>query len=579
MSIIFRKKNIPENISSGFLPSYRTIFNDYLFTNNNLMYKISPKIKVRNNIYFYKDNSTIVDFNNTTYTDNTETIVENNYLRKPKYFRVDTKLTYNTSKKSLLESDLIFKSQSTNSQYSTIQNFSNEFNSKLKTTDIFLKSKVEFTLKLSDLKALQLKSVFSNNTIPQIFTSSPANSFITQSNSNSNEQRSKFSSQIFENTITYLSSLKKLKNTYSLTFLNENKPFASQLYENNIIFNSFVNDLTYNKSIVSGNYFVSFKISKIKFQPYASVNYIEQKIEDIKKDDLMALYAISATYTKKKHTFYINNRLDYKTPSEDFLFLNNVVLNNNSVKNNIVSFDLIKTNNASILYKYDNLIKLSLLKLSLSYTKTDNSYTFNLNINPNFLTYTYFQNPTDIISKSLMFDFDKSLKKIPLSIKHSSIYSINNYQNSINSLELRNNTEKTYTANLFLFSLFNFPLNFESKLSFSNSTYLLNNLDKTNIKSINSIFKIIMKPFSNTVFSVTNEYYKTDLSSNYSLSLFDFNFQYKSKKYNWLNFSLQGKNLFDVKNYSQTTTNDYSTTIYQTQLINRNFLLSTKIDL
>jgi hypothetical protein len=88
-----------------------------------------------------------------------------------------------------------------------------------------------------------------------------------------------------------------------------------------------------------------------------------------------------------------------------------------------------------------------------------------------------------------------------------------------------------------------------------------------------------MKPFSNTVFSVTNEYYKTDLSSNYSLSLFDFNFQYKSKKYNWLNFSLQGKNLFDVKNYSQTTTNDYSTTIYQTQLINRNFLLSTKIDL
>ena len=575
----FSKKNISEIISNGFLPSNRTVFNDYLYTNNNLMYKISPKIKVKNNIYFFEDNSSIVDFNNTKYTDNTETLIQNNYYRKPKYFRVDTKLSYNTSKKSLLESEIIFKTQTTNSQYSTIQNYTNEFNSKLKTVDVFVKSNVEFTVKLSDLKALQLKSVFSNNSIPQVFTSSPANSYITQSNSNSNKQKSKFSSQIFENTITYLTSAKKLKNILSFTFLNEKKPFSSQLFENNIILNDFVNDFTYNKSILSGNYFASFKIGDIKFQPYASINYIEQKITALRKDELMALYAISATYTKKKHTFYLNNRLDYKTPSEDFLFSNNVVLNNNSVKNNITSLDLIKSTNASILYKYDNLIKLSLLKLSLSYTKTLNAYTFNLDINPNFLTYTYFQNPTDIVSKSVMFDFDKSLKKISLSIKHNSVYSINKYQNSINNLELRNNTEKTYTANLYLFSLFNFPVNFESKLSFSNSTYLVNNSNKTNIKSINSIFKIIMKPFSNTVFSVSNEYYKTDLSSNYSLSLFDFNFQYKSKKYNWLNFSLQGKNLFDVKNYSQTTTNDYSSTIYQTQLINRNFLLSTKIDL
>lgn len=574
----FSKKNIFETIPSGFLPANRTIFNDYLFANNNLMYKLSQKVKVRNNIYFYKDNSSIVDLNNTKYTDNTETLIENTYYRNPKYFRVDTKLSYNTSKKSLLESDVIFKTQTTNSQYSTIQNFSNEFNSKLKTVDFFVKSKVEFTLKLSDLQALQLKSVFSNNSIPQLLTASPANSYITQSTANSNEQKSKFSNQIFENTITYLTSSKKTKNTFSLTFLNEKKPFTSQLLENEIVIDNFVNDFNYNKSILSGNYFLSFTINNIKFQPYASVNYIEQKITGLRKDEFMALYAISATYTKKKHTFYLNNRLDYKTPTEDFLFSNNVVLNNNSVKNNIVSLDLIKSTNASLLYKYDNLIKLSLIKLSLSYTKTINAYTFNLNINPNFLTYTYFQNPTNIVSKSFILDFDKSIKKLSLSIKHNSTYSINNYQNSIN-LDLRNNIEKTYTSNLYLFSLFNFPVNFESRLGFTSSSFSVNNSNSAEIKSLNSIFKVITKPVSSIIFSVSHEYYITDLSTNQSLSLFDFNLQYKSKKYKWFNFSLQGRNLFDVKNYSQTTTNDYSSTIYQTQLINRNFLLSTKIDL
>lgn len=178
-----------------------------------------------------------------------------------------------------------------------------------------------------------------------------------------------------------------------------------------------------------------------------------------------------------------------------------------------------------------------------------------------------------------MLDFDKSLKKIFLSFKHNSIYSINNYKNSINNQELRNNIEKTYTSNLYIFSLFNFPINFESKLSFSSSTYLVNDSSNANIQSLNSVFKVITKPFPNTIFSITNEYYKPDINSNYSLSLFDFNFQYKSKIYKWLNFSLQGRNLFDIKNYSQTTTNDYSNTIYQTNLINRNFLLSTKIDL
>lgn len=575
----FTKKNIFETTPSSILSADRTTFNDYFYSNNNLMYKLSPKVKIKNNIYFFKDNTLIFDFNNNKYTDNTETATENSYYRKPKYFRVDTKISYNTSKKSLLEADIIFKTQSINSEYSTIQNYSNEFNSKLKTVDDFFKSKLEFTIKLDDRKALQLKSIFSNNSIPQNLTSSPANNFITQTNSTLIEQKSKFDSQIFENTVTYLGSNKKLKNTLSLTLLNEKKPFTSQLSDSNMLLNDFVNDYSYNKSILSGNYFISFKINRFKFQPYVSINYIDQKIIDLSKTELLGLYAFNITYAIKKHSFYITNKLDYKTPSEDFLFNNNVVINNNSVKNNIISLDLMKTNNTSVSYKYDNLLKLSLLKFSFNYNQTKNSYAFNLNINPNFLTYTYFQNPTNIISRSLNLDFDKSIKKLSLSLKFNSLYSINNYQNAINNFEIRNNIENTFMSNVYVFSLFNFPVNFESRFGFSNSTFTINDSSKANIKSINSIFKIIIKPFSNTILSLSNEYYKTDLKSNNSISLYDFNFQYKSKKHKWLNFNLQGRNLLNTKNITQTNTNDFSTTIYQTQLINRHFLLSTNIDL
>jgi hypothetical protein len=269
--------------------------------------------------------------------------------------------------------------------------------------------------------------------------------------------------------------------------------------------------------------------------------------------------------------------LDFKTPTEDFLFSNKVLLNNNTVKNNLISLNLIKSNRFYASYKYDNLTRLFLLKLNFDYSKIQNTYIYNLTINQNFTTFTYFQNPNNIISKSITFDFDKSFKKTNLSIKQSSIYIINNYQNAINNFEIRNNFEKTLTSNLFIISSFNFPINFESKFNFTSTSFTSNN-DIISRKSANYIFRIITKPFQNTTFSFSQDYYKTDLESNDSFTLFDFNFHYKSKKHKWLNFNLYGKNLFNKTNYSQTSTNDYSTMVYQSQLIPRHFLASFSLD-
>lgn len=572
------KKNLSETTGNSFLPAKRTTHNDYFYANNNLMYKISDKIKIKNNFYFFKDNYKMSDLNSVKYINNTDRTTENSYDRNPKYFRFDTKISYNTSKKSLLEEEVVFKTQSTNSQVTTLQNNSNFFQSNLNSNDIFIKSKLEFTLKIAEKKAFQFRSVFANNSIPQSLLSAPNNSFITGLSTSVSEQKSEFKKQIFENSATYLVSTTKMKSTFSLIYLNEKLPFTSQLSEDNFIVTNYLNDNSYNKSILSGNYSLSFKIGNFKLQPFLSFNKIEQKTSSLNEKDIVTPYSFLATYTIKKHSFYLNNELDFKTPTEDFLFANNVLLGNNSVKNNIISLNLIKTNRFSTSYKYDNLTKLFLLKLKFDYSQIQNSQIYNLSINPNFIIYTYFQSPTDIVSKNISLDIDKSFKKANISIKQNTTFNINNYQNAINNFEIRNNLEKSLTTNLFIISYFNYPINFESKFSFSTSSFTSNESNTMSRKSMNYIFRIIAKPFASTTFSFCQDYYKTDLESNDSFTLFDFNFHYKSKKYKWLNFNLYGKNLFNKTNYSQTSTNDYSTMVYQSQLIPRHFLASFSLD-
>ena len=249
------------------------------------------------------------------------------------------------------------------------------------------------------------------------------------------------------------------------------------------------------------------------------------------------------------------------------------------LRNNKISFNLIKSNQFTIAYKYDDLLKLFLIKFNIDYNTTRNTYIFNLNATPNIVTFTYFQNPGSVSSKNVNFEIEKSIKSLHLSFNQVLNITQNYYQNSIDNFVIRNNVENRFTAVTTLLSSFDFPLNFETKFNFTNSDFTTNNSSTLSRKSIDYIFRLNLKPSDNWIFSVTNEYLNSDLPSNNSvLSFFDCNIQYKSNLRRWLKFNILGKNLLNKSNFKIVSLNDFSINTYQSQLLARHILAGATIN-
>ena len=568
-------KNITAAEVNSFLPAKRTTFNEYIYTNSNVLYKFNTRFKVKNNIFFLNDHSKFAESNRINYLNNVNTATDEVYYNSPLFLRIDTKATYNTSLNSLLESDFVFKVKSLKSTINTLLNNSNIFNSALSSTDLFFKSKVEYTLKLSNKSALQFTTLLSYNDLPQQLITSPSSSLLNGTIINTSEQASKFSKKIIEIDATYLFSRRNRKNTIAIIYLCEENPFTSRLFENEVNLDSFTNNFLNRHSIISSNFDSAIRFSKVNIHSFISFNSSNQKVGPAYAANNFVNYLLLSTYTNKKHAIDAKNEVEFKLPIANYLFSNVVFTDNNALKNNVVTQNLIKTNRTQFNYKYDDLIKLFLINLNYTCTTIQNSYTYNLNINPNFLSYTYFQNQTNIQSESFTLHVDKSFKSINIALKHSSSFLKNKYQNSIDNFEIRNNFETVFLTNLYLISSFDFPANLESKFNLSTSTYQSEKTELSRRTSLNYILRIILKPFQNTTISISQDFYKNDLNSRNSFSLLDFNMQYKSRKYKWLNLNLFAKNVLNTANFEQIINNDYSTTLYRTQLIARHFLLAT----
>ena len=279
----FTKKNLLESVSNTFLPASKTNFNNTFFTNFNLIYKINSKISIKNNFYYFNDKLELNESTSTKYFLANNQIIENNtenkFFRNPNYFRADTKLIYNTSKISLLQIDFSVKEQVVNSSLSTIQNFENQFNSKLKTTDFFIKLKVEYTLKLTDKTALQFNSFLSKNDIPQELVFSPSNNFITGVNAFKTIQNSNFEKQVISNRFTYLFSKGKIKSAFTFGHIYTYQPFNSKLNESDTFNSEYQNDLIYKKSNLFMEYSSVFKFRNIKIQPFVSISDYQQNLK------------------------------------------------------------------------------------------------------------------------------------------------------------------------------------------------------------------------------------------------------------------------------------------------------------
>ena len=583
----YATKLISEPVASSSLPSNRTTFNDTFLANYNFIYKLTPKISIKNNLVnFYDQTKSFEIYSNQFFLNNSnlKTSQENLINKKTNGFKADLKLSYNLNKSSLLVTSASFSNQLLNSNLSSIQNNSNLYLNNLRNDNLFYKLKTNYTWRINNKNALQLYSEYSKNKIPQLLTISPNNNFISGDFFKDSEQNSQFSRQIYSNSCTYLQNKKNLKQSFVLGFFKENSLLNSKLIENSTTVNGFENNLNYKKTNLFLEYFTSFDLFKIKIQPYLSSNWVNQNLKnylvnDLNKSEVVNNFSIQFNfkYNKNGNVLLALSTIS-KTPEEEFLFSNNVLENNNSYKNNIPSLDIVKNQNITLGYKYYNLIKQIGFDFNLNYQNKQNTFLSNFIINPNFVTTTYFQSPTNIESKTIGLAFEKQINFLSLYFKQTSSYSINNYKNAIDNFVIRNNVSKNLNVSSLIFSTFNFLINFDNKFSYNLSDFTSNNQFVNQRISLNNTFKILIKPEGSFTYSLIQDYFVTNTKTKTNFNFIDFDIKYKSQKIKCISINFTAKNLLNIKTFTETNNSDFSITFYSTNLLPRYFLFTTSLN-
>ena len=574
----YAKKIIPENIFMSNFDTQRANINNQLAVSNNLIYRFSQKLSLKANISFLNDKITFLENNNTFF--NTENINYNDQsetIKKPINKQLGFKLTYNTSKVSLLEIETAIQSEKINTSNSIVQNNNTFFNTSLKTENIFCNNKIQYTYKISNNKALQYISNFSINAIPQELNIYPISfSF------NGNLQKSEFEKKYYSNKFVLLGNSKKNKYVFTLGSVFENNPFNSNLFENNSSINpDFINQFNYKKATLFSEFGTTYALENWKFQPTLRISSINQTykndLESTNKtmQSFIVIPSLNISYSLSGNsTFKLTGSYEEKTPNEEYLFTNLIAQNNRFIRRNILDLNLQQNQNYILSYRYNNLFTAFSTNLSLIYNNNKNTYLSSIEIQDNFTISTFFQSPTNIENYSLNFGIEKYVNFLNSNIKHVSNYGINNYKNVVNQSDLRNNQSRNYNAYFFITTVFNFPINFQNKFNYSNINFISDNQNSNTNISFNNNLKMLIKPNNKFLFTISYDYFKPNTKLNEDFTFLDFEIKYKPKKMRFIEFWLTGKNLLNNTFFSQTENTDFQNTTYQSSLMPRHFLLT-----
>lgn len=570
--------NLPHTTSNNL-----SNINNQFFGNLNSIYNLSNNIKAKVNFYLISDRINSNQFSESNYRVNDQefTTFDNYFFqKKPKQYRGDIEVKFNTSETSLLEYNISLRDESIDTDNTIISNQANDFKSFLQSTNVFLKQNLEYTKKLSDRKAFQLNIINTTNNLgqkfviqPSVFDSAEFDQDIQDNNSI--KQNTSFTS-------TFLGRGNK-NNKYSISagFNLINESFNSNLFsQNNTQILSLENgeniiDYRKNEIYTLGSY--NWNLGKFKISPNYALRFLNQNLEQKSTQSYSSLLifepAVNISY-KIDNTSVLSliSSLNRNTSSMQYLYSNQVLINNRIVKNNIPNITLQKNQAFNFSFSKNDLFNQIELTLGANYIKQKGNFFDNVTINENFTRITNFFLSESTENSAFYLNFSKLVPSLKTNFKITSDYAISNFKNIVNNSELRNNKSTLSINSIFLKTAFNSAFNFEN-----NTTYVFQENSNTNTffnKSVENNLKLIFKPSNKISGIITYNYFIPSLANNtINYSFLDTKIMFKPKNKNW-QIDLSGINLLNEKYFIQENTTDISTNILRINLLERYLLLN-----
>ena len=577
--VYFAKKIIPETRFSNLLDDKRTNLNNQFFGNYNAIFKLNSKLSVKVNLYYLKDRITTNQLFENQFDINNENFItsDNTFITKnPQQYRGDIEIKYGTSKTSLLEYNVRVRQENIETPSQIIQNQTNEFSSSLKTKDFYLRQDLLWTKKLSDKKALQVSIFYSLNDLPQSFNISPS---LLSEISGNDIQESRFKKMFLEGKSTYLGSGKRDKYSFTLGANLNDSPFKSRLFNSDETFSE--NNFIYTQSNIFNKGVYNFNRGNWKVSPSYSVSFKNQNLkqnlvnQEDEENNLIFEPALNVKYTLNSKSFLTANfNYNQTTNTEQYFFLNQVLIDNRTTIENTPSLELQNSQRYSLLYFNNDLYNQFQLNANVSYQKSIGNFFTNQNITENTSQIEYFFSPQKNSNLNLNLQVSKYIPFIESTLKISSNYSISNFRNIINNSELRINKNQFLSNSFFWKTALDIPINFENTFNYQYSNSKSQNQSAFINKSWKNTFKIIVKPNKKWFIILSSNYYLPNTNqSDIQFFFLDTTLRHKPKNKKWeASFVMQ--NLTNEVDFEQIQTSDISTTIFRSNLLPRYLVLN-----
>jgi len=573
------RKIISETRFSNLLGDIRVNINNQFFGSYNTIFKLTPKLNVKTNLYYLKDRITTNQLfeNQFKINENSFNTSDNAFItKKPQQYRGDVKVKYNTSKTSLLEYNLRIRQENIETQTEIIQNQTDEFSSFLRTEDFYLKQHLLFTKKISKRKAVQISLFHSFNNLPQTFRIAPS---LFNDNAKNDIQQNEFRKTFLQGKAIFLGSGKKDKYTFTVGTNLNYSPFVSQLLNSEQIISE--NNFDYIQSNIYNTIVYSFNRGDWQVSPSYSIRFLSQNLnqnienQEQNQNNFVFEPALRIKYALNSISF-LATTLGYNqsTNAEQYFFLNQVLINNRTTIENLPSLELQNSQRYSLLYFNNDLYNQFQLNANVSYQKSTGIFFTNQNITENTTQIKYFFLPQDNSNWNVNMQVSKYIPFTESTVELTSNYSISNFRNIVNNSELRQNKNQWFSNSFFWKTSLDSPINFENKFTYQYSNSESENQSAFINKSWQNNFKTVIKPNKKWILILSSDYYLPNINQKEErIIFFDVTLRHRpeSKK---LEASFLIRNLTNEKKIEQVQTSEISTTIFRSNLLPRYFLLN-----
>lgn len=583
-SNLYAQKILTDDFFTSVLDDTRSNINNEFFATYNAMFKIGNKFTVKSNLYVLDDKmqaDQLVVNRNFVNGDSIITSDQFKVNKMPNLYRGDIDFKLHTSPSSLLEYSISTHQENVISTSTTIQNSDKLLKINQNSKGFFIKNNLLFTKKLSENTVLQATTIYSFNKIPQILDITPS----VVSLANNDIQNAEFRKKFLSASIALLGSGKRLKYNVTSGFIFDISPFTSSLISSELhnlnTQNNFDNNLEFSvKSFyVTGT--ADYIWRKFKFSPALKLSSLNQLLTDFKRNysyekaNVVIEPFISISHKFNDKISFVNSAgYSVKPFGEQFLFGNNVLINNRTLTSNTPTLALQKTFNAGSFFMINDLYNQFQLNVGIAYANNMGNFFSNIHVQEQLTQLNNFYLNEDSKFINYNFRIQKYFAGIGSTIRIQTNVSSMQYKNVVNQSDLRNNNSTSFHSELFFKTAFEMPVNFENIIFYNRNISSVNGGNSFANNSINHTFKTIFKSNKQLFLIASTDYFVPNLEKKKQ----DFLFLDATAKYSPtgkpFSFSITGKNLFNENAFKQFEVNDYSSSSLRSALLERYVLVN-----